>query len=658
MRIRGFLLWLILSTSAYGQEQNQLTNPGFEIADEYDFALDWKGDKDVYSRDISVVRSGEASLKCSNSNPDYYMTCVQNIDFEIGRSYEFDVWIKTQGVTGSSTGATICVQWFDAKGSFISGSYTAGVKGDSDWTKINGITQPMPKNAARCSVECFLSKEMTGTAWFDDVTIQPILIDPLKTVLKKPNYRGEVYVGSDADIEVRVSTNLADYKLSPRQVLLRWNLLEGVDGKSLVTGTKKLSDSDQTKLEIHAGKLQPGRYSIVIELIKPETNELLSSKKHSINCLQQPQKRHAYIDGHNRLIFQGKPFFPLGMYWLETNAELLDIYSQSEFNCLMPYNPPNREQMDLSSEYGLKVIYSVKDSYFGTHACVDQIKSQTDELVYIKEKVEAFKDHPALLAWYINDELGIEHLDRLTERYINMQELDPGHPTWIVLYQINQVAEYNSTFDVIGTDPYPIPNSPPSEAGEWTHKTKIAVQGARPMWQVPQMFDWVNYPENPNYPKVPEDRRPPTLEEMRSMAWQCIAEGANGLIFYSWFDLYTPIVANKFENRWQEIKTVAQEISDMIPVLLSVEPTPVIKLTQEATPDWLNWTVRQIEENTFLIAVNNTCESHELEFELPQNPQTTMLHGSQSKVMTQKRILPVVFNPLDVLIYEIKGLKQ
>ena len=74
--------------------------------------------------------------------------------------------------------------------------------------------------------------------------------------------------------------------------------------------------------------------------------------------MSRPDRRHAYIDEHNRLIFHGKPFFPLGMYWSSVNADHLNIYGQSAFNCLMPYDSPNRKQMDLCHERGLKVIYS------------------------------------------------------------------------------------------------------------------------------------------------------------------------------------------------------------------------------------------------------------------------------------------------------------
>ncbi len=65
----------------------------------------------------------------------------------------------------------------------------------------------------------------------------------------------------------------------------------------------------------------------------------------------------------------------------------------------------SRQQMDLADQCGLKVIYSIKDWYFGLRYCPPDIRSVADEEPKIRERVRAFRDHPALLAWYLNDEL-------------------------------------------------------------------------------------------------------------------------------------------------------------------------------------------------------------------------------------------------------------
>lgn len=498
---------------------------------------------------------------------------------------------------------------------------------------------------------------MVGTAWWDDVNVARVKEDPLATVLRVPNYRAQVTDAGPGKAVVGARVDLTDYDpLTLKDVALAWSILS--NDRVVKRGTENRIEGDkglqplvsagkEVTLDIPVASLAPGAYVIEVSLINKVTSEVLSTKRHALHRTKAGPERAVYVDEHNRLIFHGEPFFPLGMYWGNVTKEELNVYADSAFNCLMPYSPPDQQQMDLCHERGLKVIYSVKDIYYGTQYCPGNIKSEAEELPFIKSKVEAFRNHPALLAWYINDELGLDLLGRLTQRRDQMETLDPGHPAWVVLYQVDQIAQYLPSFDIIGTDPYPIPDRPAAMAAEWTQKTVTGVQHARPVWQVPQIFNWACYRKT----DAEEQKcRPPTLEEMRSMAWQCIAEGANGIVFYCWTDLRRN-AATPFEESWSRVKTVAQEIKAMIPVLLSVEKPPRIEAPDEP---WLNWTAKRLGHTTYLIAVNNAPQPHTAEFRLSQEPKTIRLSDGTSLPRQGKR-LTVEFDPLAV---RIVGLMQ
>jgi len=111
------------------------------------------------------------------------------------------------------------------------------------------------------------------------------------------------------------------------------------------------------------------------------------------------------------------------------DADLLDLYGKSPFNCLMPYGSPDRQQMDLAQQHGLKVIYSVKDWYAGLDSCPKSIQLEADEEPQVRARVREFRDHPALLAWYLNDELPQQYLPRLEAHYRWVAEEDVDHPT-------------------------------------------------------------------------------------------------------------------------------------------------------------------------------------------------------------------------------------
>jgi len=250
------------------------------------------------------------------------------------------------------------------------------------------------------------------------------------------------------------------------------------------------------------------------------------------------------------------------------------------------------------------------------------------------------------LGWYLNDELSLDYLPRLKTHQQWLEKLDPGHPTWVVLYQVGQVRDYVETFDAIGTDPYPIPGSPARRAAEWTRQTVEAVAGSRPVWQVPQVFNWASYR------KTEEEKaalRPPTLDEMRSMAWQCIAEGANGLVFYSFFDLQKD-TRFPFEQQWPKVKTVAKEISDLLPVLLSVEAP---RLVEVKSRPWLHTLAKQVGDSTFLILVNDGPEPGATWMQPPAGcgPPRVLL-GGDAVSHEPNNVLRLALAPFEVKVLE------
>ncbi len=656
MKLIGLVLmgWTtaLVAGSARAQEIS-LKNPGFETAGEKGLPANWGGRPDVYSRDTTVARTGGASLKFVNPNQDYVL-CSQRIPLEAGQMYEVSGWVRTQGVKGSDSGATICVEWSAEDGKYLGGVYPRGKKGDTDWTLIKGLTRRIPAKAKRCSVTCYVRKGMTGTAWWDDIRVCRVREDPLSTVLAMPNYRHELAgSGPKSAIRIWLELNLLDYDLRRADVSIDWSIVAERDGAEIARGVMDRLMQDRTQLKIPARDWPMGRHRIEVKLIRKGTGKVLAKKTHWGVRRPDGPARTATIDEHHRLILNGKPFFPLGMYWSTINKDEIEIYAKSAFNCLMPYRSPTVEQMDLAHRHGLKVIYSVKDIYHSTKYAPKNIKSEADERAFIEKKVKTFAGHPALMAWYINDELPLDLLPRLSAHRQWLEELDPNHPTWVVLYQVDHVRRYLETFDVIGTDPYPIPTRPPSMAGEWTRKTFRAVGCGRPVWQVPQVFNWACYKKGAAADKR---HRPPTLDEMRSMAWQCITEGAKGLVFYSWFDIRRD-KAYPFDAHWPKVKTMAAEIKDMIPVLLSVQSIPTIRVPD--VPAWLHWMIRQVGDKTYVIAVNDGGEPGTARFTLPGRPTTIAVNGQPEPVaVDDENHVVAQFRPLEVRIYEIGGLRR
>ncbi len=606
---------------------NLVANPSFEIGRENSpLPQHWNGPVQVYSMDRRVHRSGRACLKFASTDAKRYALCSQQVTLQPGRKYRFSVWIRTRDIAGPESGATICLEWQDRQGKWLGGSYPSGVKGTHGWTRVEGVAR-VSTDAGSCSLTCYVREGMTGTAWFDDVELVRVVDPPMRTVLLSPVYRGRVTAAGPAEARVRIHLDLSDHDLQPGDLRIEARL-RSVPANRIIWKDSIRPDGKQHDVSFSTQSWKTGKYDLEIRLNGPG-GKTLQVAHHRLVRLPDDFRPMAAIDLDRRLLVDGKPFFPLGMYWSGITEKDIELYADSKFNCLMPYGAPDEKQMDLAARHGLKVIYSIKNWYAGSRFCPASIRTPEDEEPMVRARVRRFRRHPALLAWYLNDELPLTFLPQLKAHQRWVEEEDPDHPTWVVLYQYRDVAAYIDTFDVIGTDPYPIGRAPASWAADWTAETLRQVDGARPLWQVPQAHNWANYWKDPAEKKKGHT---PTFDEERSMAWQCICEGATGLVFYSWFDIQrNPDVP--FEKQWDVLKRIAAEIDRWAPVLLSVEPAPVTRIRYgSGTPGWLHWITRRQGGKLHLFAANDGDGEGSVTFVFPTPLKTVRVPGENRSI--------------------------
>ena len=186
------------------------------------------------------------------------------------------------------------------------------------------------------------------------------------------------------------------------------------------------------------------------------------------------------------------------------------------------------------------------------------------------------------------------------------ENLDPEHPTWSVLLTSGSpdVAKYIEASDVFGSDPYPIGllKEKIGVCAKTTREMVSGTYGARGIWQVPQVFDWTAFRPNA---KTDWGARAPTRDEMANMFWQCIAEGANGLIAYTLNERHLTVNGRTFDDRWPEIVSVGRDIKAKESILLSIEPAPKIV----SKPVGISARIWSRSGRLHLLAVNSTRNS-------------------------------------------------
>ena len=100
--------------------------------------------------------------------------------------------------------------------------------------------------------------------------------------------------------------------------------------------------------------------------------------------------------------------------------------------------------------------------------------------------------------------------------------------------------------------------------------TVVETDAARPVWELLQAIDWTLYDPDMCKPSLGNASlcRTPNATEVRSMTWQAIANGANGIFYWEFNDLFrNPDVG--FNESFGYYCLTAQEVLRFAPILLS-----------------------------------------------------------------------------------------
>ncbi|MGI2297024.1 S-layer homology domain-containing protein [Paenibacillus sp. GXUN7292] len=517
-----------------------------------------------------------------------------------GSAYEASIWTKTTGLKGEWAGAMFRIAFFDGKGKRIDKVNNNPLNSLGNWQLIKLPTLVASEEAKWVEITLF-AYGGEGTMWFDDLLVTESQPPLFTSKLDTPNYRGYLIPGGNPEVKV---------------------VTRGTVGipASLYTTTVQLVDaSDQVVEEqIFAGQLSVGavfdtsdlpvgKYEVLISTGRTDDSEnVLYSEQWLIEKVSDIESLpQSFVDDFGRFWKDGELHFPIGIYTHHVLKNEMEDLLGSAINMVMPYNYPDTESLDLAHDYGINVIFSLKGFFYEMPGTPSFIQSEEDEVYYIKQFVEQYKDHPALLAWYLSDETSIDK--RLPAHYKAVVETDSDHPAYMVDYRKVDPFIVNNAADLYGVDMYPVSGKENDNLKRVSDMQQAMTADLlnKGQWAVVQAHNLGNY--EPEWGVS----RGPTVEEMRNMSWQYIAEGAKGIMFYSLFDLMEDVSGKTYEENLGDVKAVAQELENMAPVILSVDEAPQVDYS---AGDWLNVMVKSYNGNLYIVAVNNSKQEQSATF--------------------------------------------
>ena len=598
-----------LATTAENLRTNCAAGANLAVNGDFESGTNgWKSIPADYVVEAGTGRNGSAALKYSSSATNGSGLARLYLDLKPGRLYRYGVWVKTALRKRATSGASVCIEWNGEKGKHLGGAYTRGISGSNDWMKIDAITPRIPENARSFRISPTAPRDFGGDVWFDDITVTEYKVPPVGH-LAASAYRN---MAADGDIRLCVALELPECDYPSLSGLCARFFREGIDGARHEVAASVFT-RDRAECEISVQDLPMGDSRLGFSLTDSSGKEIGAAETGFVRADRMP-RWHVSFDNFNRTLVNGEPFFPLGMYWANPiTEEDMSIYANGPFNALMPYHPHTDKSMEICKKHGMMTCSVVRR---GTPRYPPE---------KVLEYINLYKNSPCLLAWYINDEAPLTRLDELTSFRKFLAELDPHHPTWAVEDKCSLIRAFMPSFDVIGTDPYPIPMRPLSMAGDWTRETREGSYGIRPIWQVPQTFDWAAYR------KMPENKaRAPTAAEISTMTWLCIAEGANGIFFYSFHDLKKGTRGATFEERWNVVCVAAREVKERFPILLA-EPAKAPEV-----PAGVSARAWMLDGVTHTLVVNGTTE-HKT-FTIPRhNTEISLKRGEHKFLQSDAR---------------------
>ncbi len=343
-------------------------------------------------------------------------------------------------------------------------------------------------------------------------------------------------------------------------------------GKLLTSG--QYSGSSLIKIPFDIQKVPAGSSEITCKIL--QNGQAIASLP--VKILRLPPKDNEVKVNRltGGLIVNGLPFYPFGFYCGSPVGTLSDDEVVYGFNMIAPYqkNTPEtfaerKAYMDRCAQLGIKVHYALNGLIGEPHnKSRKNPLTQEERFEIFKKEIIAFRDHPALLAWYINDEpLGQSRPVALLEKaYKMVKELDPYHPASIVFMMPHRANEFGNAIDIAMTDPYPIPAGP-DMVRQHVLDLKRHFEYRKSIWLVPQAFGGGEF-----------WTRGPTRGEIRVMTYTGIVEGAKGI---QYFIRRPPNLSPKATDAWSTCRDMAIETAEMTPYLLSEEPSPTMEADQQ-----------------------------------------------------------------------------
>ena len=178
--------------------------------------------------------------------------------------------------------------------------------------------------------------------------------------------------------------------------------------------------------------------------------------------------------------------------------------------------------------------------------------------IITEEQIKQANTWP-VLAWYLYDEPDVHKIDPKEVERTNtkVKQTLTNAPTALVIGQGKTKLDYYNKADILMVDWYPVPHLALESFGRELALARAKLEPKTNFWGVVQAFNWKDFKQyRPDNDRI---GRFPTEEEIYFMSWQGLANGANGLLYYT-FNIHGKRLNDYSPKVWQALKKTLKDI--------------------------------------------------------------------------------------------------
>lgn len=362
---------------------------------------------------------------------------------------------------------------------------------------------------------------------------------PMTLTLTSPAYRNTIYATqSIKEIAGNLEINLSADQLREAKLAVK---LEDASGR--VLGESELDSPElNTSFTLPVpGTMPVGDYLVKAYLTVPSESAVYETTR-TLRRLGPPKGgREVRLDENKITLVDGKPFLPFGAMSIRPMEDFDEVAAQGytavhEYSFYWWDEKRQKDWLDRMHKLGLMVvIYPYPEPGFTRDGRPKQPLSP-EEALKIRAFVEKWKDHPALLAWYLADEPELHSYlpERIRQIHEICQEVDPYHPTIVLNNTFGGIDTYGADCDILMPNPFPGfykgrgARRSIEYAYRLVHHAAQANGGSKAIWSTPQAFSWADLRAER------QNERPPSFTDLRNMYYQAAIAGSTGFIPYAY----------------------------------------------------------------------------------------------------------------------------